>query len=92
MQSYGTTTEVLNLEPLIDKWRSFGFSAIEVDGHDVEALKAVISRLPNQADCPSAVICHTTKGKGFSLAEGKADWHHKSKLSEEEVAELYRCL
>ena len=92
MQSYGSTSEVMGLEPLIDKWRSFGFSATEVDGHDMDDLKAAINRLPNQATRPSALICHTTKGKGFSLAEGKADWHHKSKLSAEEIAELYKGL
>jgi len=92
MQSYGATSEVMNLEPLADKWRSFGFQVMEANGHDVDDLKSIVKELPEQSDQPSAIICHTIKGKGFSLAEGKAEWHHKSRLSERELLELYRHL
>uniref|UniRef100_UPI0040486F62 transketolase n=1 Tax=Limnohabitans sp. TaxID=1907725 RepID=UPI0040486F62 len=92
VQSYGPTAEVLDLEPLADKWRAFGFATVEVDGHDVDALEAVMKGLPLEAHKPTAVICHTIKGKGFPFAEGKAEWHHKSSLKLEEISAMYDCL
>ena len=88
-QSYGPTSEVQELEPLGDKWRSFGFSVREIDGHDVIQLGDVFARLPFHPQRPSAVICHTVKGKGVSFAENNMAWHHKSKLGPEEIAALY---
>ena len=92
LQSYGPTHEVLDLEPLTDKWRSFGFEVEEVDGHDVQALESLVKRLPLNAKKPTAVICHTIKGKGFPFAEGKADWHHKSALTTKDIQAMYDCL
>jgi len=92
LQAYGPTSEVLNLEPLADKWRSFGFSVEEVDGHDVAALERVTSHLPFDSKKPSAVICHTIKGKGIHFAEGTSEWHHKSGISQEEITSMYNCL
>ena len=92
MQSYGLTSEVMELEPLSQKWRSFGFEVKEVDGHDVETLEAMVRSLPFHFEKPSGIICHTVKGKGFSVAENQPDWHHKSRLSDIEVAELYKSL
>jgi len=92
MQSYGTTREVLDLEPLADKWKSFGFSVQEVNGHDVNQLKAVFSSLPYEGNKPNVVICHTTKGKGFKPAENNANWHHKSKLTTEEIEKIHEGL
>jgi len=91
-QSYGSTAEVLDLEPFADKWRAFGFATREVDGHDVEALRSVLSELPFESDKPNAVICHTVKGKGIGCAENNMKWHHVSKLSEEDVSELLKEL
>jgi transketolase len=92
LQSYGSTCEVLDLEPVTDKWRSFGFEVTEVDGHDVLALEDLVLRLPLNHVKPTAVICHTVKGKGFSFAEGKAEWHHKSGLTTKDIEDMYRCL
>ena len=91
-QSYGQTSEVLDLEPLADKWRSFGFAVEEVDGHNIKALEELTNKLPLNTKKPSAIICHTIKGKGFDFAEAKIEWHHKSKISDEEIKEMYRCL
>ncbi|HIF58209.1 MAG TPA: transketolase [Rhodospirillales bacterium] len=92
LQSYGATKEVLDLEPLADKWRAFGFEVVEVDGHDMSALENLVARLPLNAQKPTAVICHTIKGKGIPFAEGKAEWHHKSGLSSDDISALYECL
>jgi transketolase len=91
-QSYGPTCVVLDLEPLLDKWRSFGFVAEEVDGHDVAALRDKLRALPYAAGRPSALICHTVKGKGVPDAEHNADWHHKNKLSTAELASIRAVL
>jgi transketolase len=79
-QSYGSTFEVQDLEPLADKWRAFGFGVEEVDGHDVDRLRSVLDRLPLEMHKPSAVICHTVKGKGSECAEMNLEWHHKSNI------------
>ena len=92
LQSYGLTSEVQDLEPLADKWRSFGFAVRGVDGHDMTALNRVFAALPFEATRPSAVICHTVKGKGISYAEGNPAWHHKSEISAEEIGALYNEL
>jgi transketolase len=92
IQSAGPTCEIQDLEPLLDKWRAFNFAAVEVDGHDVTALRDVLRRLPLAQDRPSAVICHTVKGKGIAFAENDANWHHKSKIGQDVVAKLYAAL
>jgi len=85
-QSYGATSEVLDLEPLADKWRAFGFGVAEVDGHDVAQLRRVLADLPLEAGRPSLIICHTVKGRGLDFAENNLAWHHKSRLSDDDVA------
>jgi transketolase len=91
-QSYATTYEVLDLEPFGDKWKAFGFAVQEVDGHDVKALEKTFAALPYAKRKPSALICHTIKGKGVSFAENNLKWHHKSSLKANEVEELMRAI
>ena len=92
LQSYGTTAEVQDLEPLGDKWASFGFSVRHVDGHDVAGLADEFSRLPFHPGRPNAIIAHTVKGRGVPYAEHNPDWHHKSKLPADEIRRLYAAL
>jgi transketolase len=87
-QSYATTFEVQDLEPFGDKWRSFGFAVKEVDGHNVKELQTVLSEVPFQKGKPSAIICHTVKGKGVSYAENNLDWHHKNGLTDLQLDDL----
>lgn len=87
-QSCGSTFEIQDLEPFDEKWRAFGFAATTVDGHDVSALRKVFKSLPLSNDKPSAVICDTIKGKGAAHAENNMSWHHKVKVTEEEIAAL----
>lgn len=87
-QSYGSTHEVLELEPFADKWRAFGFTVAEVDGHDVGQLRAVLRRVPLDEAKPTAIICHTIKGKGVSFVENNMAWHHKNNPSDDEIASL----
>ncbi len=88
MQSYGPTSEVQELEPLADKWRCFGFAVKEVNGHGVAELKAALTALPLDSGKPSAVICHTVKGKGIPSVENNPAWHHKSGLTDGAIRAL----
>ena len=92
LQSYGSTSEVLELEPLVDKWESFGFDVCEVDGHGIDELRQALSKEKLVAGKPKAVICHTVKGKGLPFAENNLGWHHKSKLRAEEIQHMYEAL
>ena len=91
-QSYGATAVVQDLEPFADKWRSFGFAVAEVDGHDVTALAACFSRLPLDPARPSAIICHTVKGRGCDFAENNLEWHHKSSMDDALIDDLLQGL
>ena len=93
IQSYGPTKDVLNLEPLKEKWKSFGFDVSEINGHDVKKLKKNFlnfKKFKNKK--PSVTICHTIKGKGFNFAEDNPYWHHKNSFTNFEKKELLRCL
>lgn len=80
----GAETEATNtLEPLLDKWRAFGWSAAEVDGHDVAALSETLARAPFSPGRPSCVVARTVKGRGVSFMENRAEWHHKVPNAEE---------
>jgi len=91
-QSYDTTFKIQNLEPFVDKWKSFGFAVAEVDGHSVKELRSVLLNLPLESGKPSVIICHTIKGKGIEFIEGNLDWHHKSRITDEEIQSLFAAL
>ena len=91
-QSYGTTWEVLDLEPLADKWRAFGFAVAEVDGHPSPSCRPRCCAFRWTADRPSAIICHTIKGKGVGFVENNLNWHHKNRASKEEIESLLAAL
>ena len=92
LQCYGSTKLVMNLEPLIQKWQSFGFETVEVDGHDIKALQNIMSSLPFNKKRPSVIICHTIKGKGFSFAENNPAWHYKHVITDEDIEKMKLCL
>lgn len=92
LQSSGPVKEVLDLEPLADKWRAFGWAVREVGGHDVAALQATLAELPFAAGQPGVLICHTVKGKGLDFAEHNPSWHHKAKVGAADVAMMREAL
>lgn len=79
-QAMGKCEEVSGLEPLADKFSSFGFQAINVDGHDVAALETALRQSPGTK--PKAIIARTVKGKGLSWMEHDNEWHYR-RLSDE---------
>jgi transketolase len=77
-QATGRSNEVLQLGPLKDKWAAAGWSAVEVDGHDIGRLTDLFTRVPDGSGRPVAIIANTVKGKGVSFMEDNNDWHYRS--------------
>ena len=93
IQSYDFVKDVSKLEPIVDKWKSFGFDVSEVNGHDIKKLKKNLELFVNKANSkPSVTICHTIKGKGFYFAENNPEWHYRRSFSKEEIKKLDECL
>jgi transketolase len=76
LQISGNTEDVMTLEPLKQRWESFGWEVLEVDGHHLEQLVNTFRKLPVKNLKPHLVIAHTVKGKGVSFIENNAKWHH----------------
>jgi transketolase len=76
-QATGRSEETMALRPLRAKWEAFGWSATEVDGHDVEALVQVLRGVSDGSGRPIAVVAHTVKGKGVSFMEDDNNWHYR---------------
>ena len=81
IQSFGATNEVINQEPIFDKWKSFGWKVLEIDGHDHQALLDAFNS-PHE-NLPKMIIAYTVKGKGVSFMENSLDWHYKSPNDEQ---------
>jgi transketolase len=90
-QATGRSQEVMALHPLADKFEAFGWSAYQVDGHDLDALARVVTKLPDGSGKPVAVIADTVKGKGVSFMEDDNNWHYRIP-TEDEVAAAHREL
>ncbi len=71
---------------LADKWRAFGWSTYEVDGHDMAALVNLLSNVPDGSGKPVAIVAHTVKGKGVSFMEDDNNWHYRIPKAEEVAA------
>lgn len=90
----GTIQEIMGLEPLVEKWRSFGWVVREIDGHDMESIVETMSVLPFEPGRPSVIIAHTIKGKGLSFAEDRVDYHYHGvdeDMVKEAIAELEKA-
>ncbi len=84
-QATGRSEEVLALNPLVDKWRAFGWDAVEIDGNDMPAVLGALSTFPAASGRPTALVAHTVKGKGASFMEDDNNWHYRIPTAEEVV-------
>ncbi len=84
----GATEEIMTLDPIPDKWSSFGWSVIEIDGHNLGEIVKALDNVPIAAQKPTAIIAHTTKGKGVSFMENQVSWHYRAPTPEEEKKAL----
>jgi len=80
----GSAAQILPVDPLVEKWKAFGWEAQEIDGHSAADLERVFSTLHlSPVGAPRAVIARTLKGKGVAMLEGHGMWHHKIPNDEE---------
>lgn len=82
-QGTGRSTEITALAPLREKWEAFGWTAVDVDGHDPDALAATMTRTPDPDGKPLAIIARTVKGKGVSFMEDDNNWHYRIPTADE---------
>ena len=79
IQSFGMVAEVMNLEPLADKFRAFNWDVEEVDGHNVSDVHTLLQRMKStRSGQPKCLVAHTIKGKGVSFMENDLAWHYRS--------------
>jgi len=70
------TEKTIRMDPLPEKFQAFGWSVVEIDGHDYTALRQALGNGPLEAGKPTCVIANTVKGRGVSFMENKPEWHH----------------
>lgn len=83
LQIDGRVLEVMSIAPVADKWRSFGWEVMEVDGHDFSQLLPALDRCQGVKGRPSLIIAHTIKGKGVSFMENQVKYHGIAPTPEE---------
>jgi len=79
----GRTSQIMELEPLVDKWRAFGWHTIEIDGHNINEILSAYDEAKLTKGKPSIIIAHTIKGKGVSFMENVVDFHGRAPTKEE---------
>lgn len=92
LQIDGNTEKVMAIDPLLDKWKSFGWHTIEIDGHDFSQIKMALEMADNEKGKPTAIIADTIMGKGVKSIEDNNQWHGKVPTKEqvkEFLHELY---
>jgi transketolase len=78
IQSLGSVKDVLALEPLAAKWRAFGWTVRQIDGHDFHQIEDALANVPAETGKPTCIVAHTVKGKGVSFMEDNLLWHYSA--------------
>jgi len=81
----GRTDEIMSLEPLVNKWESFGWHVIQCDGHNIKELLEAFAQAKTIKLKPTAIVAHTVKGKGVSFMEHVVDFHGRPPTQEEKT-------
>lgn len=81
----------MTIEPLADKWKSFGWSVIEIDGHDIRELLVAFHRAKQMRN-PTAIIAYTVKGKGVEFMEDVAYWHSLTPNADQPIEKMQKYL
>ena len=82
-QGFGAVKDVIDLDPMVDKWCAFNWAVREIDGHDCNEIEKALKAIPFEKNKPSVIIANTVKGKGVSYMENTLAWHYKSPDSEQ---------
>lgn len=91
VQATSTTAEIFPIGNLVDKWKSFGWNVIEIDGHDMVAVLDALASAQAYTEGPTAILAHTIKGKCFPFAEGNAKYHNAA-MTEQEYKIAWQCI
>ena len=83
IQLDGFVKDIMELEPLADKWRAFGFHTIEIDGHDLAAVRKALAEAEATKGKPTCIVAHTIKGKGVSFMENNPKFHGTAPTADE---------
>jgi len=83
LQAMGFVKEILNIEPLKDKWKAFGWEVREIDGHNFEEIEKALVGPALGKDKPVVIIARTIKGKGVSFMENNNEWHYRAPEKDE---------
>ena len=75
LQIDGEVEKVMNIGPIVDKFKSFGWNVIEIDGHDFDQIFAALDMAKETVGKPTMIVAKTVKGKGVSFMENNAGWH-----------------
>lgn len=88
IQLDGFVKDIMEVEPLAEKWRAFGWHTLEIDGHDVPKLQAAFAEAAATKGKPTALVAHTIKGKGVSFMENNPKFHGSAPTPAEVAAAL----
>lgn len=88
LQISGRTEDVMSLEPFVDKWTSFGWHVVSVDGNNMAELVDAFDKAPCVKGKPTLILANTIKGKGVSFMENKSSWHHSVPTAEQVTAAM----
>jgi transketolase len=91
MQINGWVNDVMRIEPLADKWKSFGWYVLEIDGHDIGEILSAF-QTAEKIQTPIIIIAKTVKGKGVSFMENNLAWHGKAPNDREEKCAITEIL
>ena len=90
--SLKNTLKFLNFDVCQISDSSYLSNVQNIDGHNLDDIRRALAQTTHQNGNPHAIVCHTIKGKGFPFAEQNPYWHHKAKLSPEEISQMYQCV
>ena len=85
-------SKILDLEPVVSKWQSFGWPVIEIDGHSMDQLGKALDQAEATKGRPALIVAHTVKGKGVSFMENNPEWHGKSPKPAEAIVAIREIL
>jgi transketolase len=92
LQIDGYTKDIMNTEPMAEKWKAFGWQVIEINGHDFIEIDNAVLRAMSSKNMPVCIIANTVKGKGVSFMEDRCEWHGRTPTVEEKekaLSEIY---
>ncbi len=92
IQLDGFVKKILDLEPVIEKWKDFGWPALEIDGHDIGQIDKALDQADATRGKPTFIVAHTVKGKGVSFMENDPEWHGKAPKPAEAVRAIREIL